>query len=108
MKLQNPTSMNNLLTKLQSLQSITEGGYEDFEGLKKNMELLSDKLEEIIATERNLTSSLNPEMVGGFSIKDGKLRILKPDDMNESEWEKRVIKLTKALSGIIKVRRIKC
>ena len=58
------------------------------------------------ATERNLTSSSNPERVGGTEFKDGKLLIYKPESMNDTEWEKRIIRIAKALSGIIKVRRV--
>ena len=60
------------------------------------------------ATERNLTSSSNPEVDGGIFLEDGKLRIYKPESMNDTEWEKRVIQMTKALAGIIKVRRVQC
>ena len=37
-----------LLSQVKSLQSITEGGYGDLFELEKNMQLLSEKLENII------------------------------------------------------------
>ena len=38
----------NLLNQVKSLQSIAEGGYGDLFELEKNMQMLSEKLENII------------------------------------------------------------